>query len=69
MKQELIDKLLKLAKPKTLWDIRETINEDACVYDYCGGNTDDAYEMGERDGQTELARDILDELNIPYERS
>ena len=62
MKQEIIDKLLLHAKKKLLHD-----NEDACVYDYSGGNVDDAYEIGERDGYTEFARELLTDLGLTYE--
>jgi hypothetical protein len=62
MEQELIDKLLFLARKKSLYDF----GEDVCVFDYSGSNVDDAYEMGERDGQTELARELLKSIGINY---
>jgi hypothetical protein len=30
------------------------------------GNTDDAYEHGERDGRTLLARELLGALGVPF---
>jgi len=41
-------------------------DEDFCVYDYSGGNVDDAYYMGFEDGQITMARDILDSMEIEY---
>ena len=50
-------KLQELAK-RTCWND----NEDFNAMDYSGGNFDDAYYGGEKDGQTELAREILEML-------
>ena len=33
--------------------------DDFCADDYAGGNQDDAWESGMRDGRTDLANDIL----------
>ena len=37
-------------------------DEEFMVYDYCGGNMDDAYEGGFSDGEIQLARHLLAEL-------
>ena len=58
---ELITRLQKAAKRETWAE-----NEDFCAYDYSGGNFDDAYEGGSRDGETFLAQEILEALNIEY---
>lgn len=59
--QETYDALLKLvsdlAKVKIAVD-----NDDFMVDDYAGGNIDDAYALGERAGEVQLARDIKDML-------
>ncbi len=52
--EELKKKLKLLADKNMLFD-----NEDATVYDYCGGNMDDAYERGCVDGQIALARELI----------
>lgn len=36
--------------------------EDANPQDYSGGNFDDAWSGGEQDGETHLAREILEDL-------
>jgi hypothetical protein len=33
-----------------------------CPMEYAGGNYDDAYYGGKRDGRAELAREVLEEL-------
>ena len=60
--QPLIDKLIKQAK-RTCWDD----NDDFNPYDWGGGNFDDTYSGGCEDGETHLARDILNELGISYD--
>lgn len=60
---DFIDKLKKLAKESVFGED----DEDAIVYDYCGGNVDDAYGMGESDGQISMARDILTAIGVTYE--
>lgn len=37
--------------------------EDFVVYDWCGGNVDDAYAIGSRDGEIILAQQIEAILN------
>ena len=67
MNEELIAKLKKLAARESTYEDEDgNWLDDVCIYDYCGGNTDDAYEMGERDGATYIAREVLVALDIPY---
>lgn len=61
MNEEMIERLKALAK-RTAW----ADEEDLIVDDYAGGNVDDAYSGGERDGQIQLARDILHSMNIDW---
>lgn len=58
----MIDKLIEAAQRET-WDEGD---DDSVIDDFAGGNVDDAYEGGERAGETILAREILDELSIKY---
>lgn len=55
--------LIETAREKTFYDTEET---DFDLYDACGGNIDDAYGMGARDGEIEHTRMILNELGIKY---
>jgi len=66
MSTELIEKLKKLAKMKT-WQDNVPDGEYLDPQDYSDGNFDDAYAGGERAGETDLARMVLDELGIDYE--
>jgi hypothetical protein len=52
-----IDELKKLASKKCWQD-----DKDFLVYDYCGGNVDDAYWGGYDSGQILLARELLKQL-------
>ncbi len=61
MNPELIAKLTQLANRETLYE-----QEDVNAYEASGGNYDDAYELGRKDGETILAQEILDELKISY---
>ena len=38
-------------------------DEDFVVDDYAGGNVDDAYSGGNRDGEVELARSLLQKFS------
>ena len=58
---ETIENLKKLAKRKCWID-----QSDFMVYDYAGGNIDDAYAGGAADGEASLARSILEELKISW---
>lgn len=58
MKQQFIERLKQLAARDTIFDG----NENPVIDDYAGGNVDDAYFRGQSDGETDLARDVLEEL-------
>lgn len=48
---------------------RETLHEgdgDNNIYDYCGGNYDDAYQLGLDDGETYEARAILTKIGVEW---
>lgn len=60
-----IENLKKLAERKT-WPDNVGEGEIFDVQDWAGGNFDDAYAGGEEDGATNLARDILAELGVPF---
>lgn len=57
LSKEFIEKLKELAK-RVCWSDFEEFNP----MDSSGGNYDDAYYGGAGDGETLLAREILDEL-------
>lgn len=57
--EEVVQKLIRLAKRERWSDDR-----NFCVFDCCGGNYDDAYWQGVKDGEPYLANDILNELGI-----
>ena len=42
-------------------------NQGSVTDECAAGTVDDAFEGGERTGETFLAREILDEMEIPYE--
>jgi hypothetical protein len=65
LSKEVIDNLIKLAKNETIFDGDD--DGDVVIDDYAGGNVDDAYYLGERNGQTYLARDILAGLDIKWD--
>jgi hypothetical protein len=50
----LVEKITKRAEQ----NIRRE-EEDFDLYSYCGGNYDDAYSIGVRDGEIQFARDLL----------
>lgn len=58
---EFTKELIKMAERGTVQD-----DENTFVDEYCGGNVDDAHALGERDGETNLARTILDLFDIDY---
>ena len=62
MNEQLITRLKELAGRKCFHDE----DDDAVVEDYAGGNVDDAFDLGERAGETMLARDVLTALNIEW---
>ena len=59
----MIDRLKKLARRECFHDNED---EDVTVYDYAGGNTDDAFAIGEEAGEVMLARQVLESLNITW---
>lgn len=61
MEEILKNKLIKLAKKEA-----STEKDDFSVFDYSGGNIDDAYYMGAEDGEILLAREILETFCIKY---
>lgn len=61
---QFIARLIKAAQ-RTTWSDQCQNNGDV-IDDFAGGNVDDAYDGGQRDGETELAQEILGELGIEY---
>lgn len=59
--QEFLVKLLKQAE-RRMWTESEGFNP--C--DFSGGNYDDAYYGGTDDGETSLAREVLEQLGLKY---
>ena len=59
--EKSITALTNRAAKKTLWELCE--EEDSIVDDWAGGNIDDAYELGVKDGQIIMARKILKALH------
>lgn len=62
LSQDYIDQLKALAKRSAGW----VDDEEFMVDDYAGGNIDDAYQLGEQHGATQLAREILDTLGVDW---
>jgi len=56
---DMLQSLRKLASEKTRPQRDQEKGEDFNPYDWCGGNTDDAYYQGEEDGEISLAQDII----------
>lgn len=63
MTDTFIELLKKLAKKETCFD---NLKDGEAPGYYCG-NEDDAYQFGHDDGQIELARTVLKELDIKDE--
>jgi hypothetical protein len=61
MNEEFIKRLIKIAQRKT-W----TESDDFNTSDMSGGNYDDAYYGGLKDGETFMAREVLEHLQIKY---
>jgi hypothetical protein len=59
MYYSILEKLKKLAAQKAWCD-----NDNFNALDYSDGNFDDTYDGGFRDGEIQLAREILAELNV-----
>lgn len=58
--EELLKKLKELANKRCVHE-----NDDFNIQDY--GNYDDAYRLGERSGEIELAREVLAVLDPSFE--
>lgn len=65
MNDELIKFLKGYAESSCAADSLNS-GEDVCVYDFCGGNVDDAFYSGEHSGEIGMARMILNMLGIEY---
>ena len=61
MNEKIIAKLKELAE-RSCW----TDDDEFMVDDYAGGNMDDAFEGGCRNGEVWLAREILSALGVEY---
>lgn len=59
---QLIEKIKTILKENSNKDYSYCEDDDFIVYDACGGNTDDAFYLGQGYGQWELAKTLLDIL-------
>ncbi len=59
----MLARLQKLADKQAFDDDHENV-----VYDYCGGNVDDAYGIGADDGEINLARAVLADIKANQEQ-
>lgn len=57
MNAKFIEKLKDIAQREAWVD-----NKEFSVFDFCGGNFDDAYSGGVDDGEILLAREVLKEI-------
>lgn len=57
--QQLITYLLKVSRGPLP-------DDDFDLYGACGGNIDDAYEMGSSHGSCALAREVLSDLGVKH---
>lgn len=65
MTEKIINRLKILAQKRSYYDhLSEDDYFDA--QDMSGGNFDDCYNMGIDEGNTQLAREILDMLDVDY---
>ncbi len=58
----LTEKLKRLAALECWNDALQDEDQNCCVVDFSGDNVDDAFWGGYRSGETNLAREILKEL-------
>lgn len=65
MTEEIIKKLKTLAEKRSVYD-HLADDEYFNPQDVSGGNFDDCYQDGMDEGNTQLAREVLDMLNIEY---
>jgi len=63
MNEKMIERLKKIARSECYFDDED---ENKVVYDYSGSNVDDAFDLGERQGEILLARDILSDMGISW---
>lgn len=63
MNEQMISRLKELAQRECYHDNED---DDVVVEDYAGGNVDDAFDLGERAGETMLARDVLSAMGIEW---
>lgn len=61
MNPAMIERLKELARTKCFADDED---DDVIVDDYAGGNIDDAFSLGETQGEVLLARDVLASMSI-----
>jgi hypothetical protein len=66
LSEEQLEKLIETGKRKTGPEAAVEAGEDYIAEDYSGGNFDDAYSNGVRDGETEGARELLALIGIKY---
>jgi hypothetical protein len=59
MNEQMIEMLKKLAGENTLRETSDAEGYMISAYEASGGNYDDAYSMGMRDGEILLARELL----------
>lgn len=63
MNESLIEKLKKMSRIECFYDDDD---EDTTIYDYTGGNIDDAFATGKLTGEVMLAREVLSALKIEW---
>ena len=64
MKNKLNELIAKYASELTKWnvetdEIAEVLDDDFNVYDACGGNTNDAYDLGESHSEAFTSSDLI----------
>jgi hypothetical protein len=62
--QDFLIGLMKQAERRMYSETTDPYGFNPC--DFSGGNYDDAYYGGVDDGETGVARSVLDHLKIPY---
>ena len=66
MTNEMIERLKVLAKRKCWSDEACNDGDCFCVDDFAAGNIDDAYFGGVADGETDIARAVLNCIGVAY---
>ena len=64
LNRQCIELLKRYAKTKCFYDLDLEAEE---IGEYFGGDTDEAFSVGEATGTTMLARKILDSMGIEYD--